>query len=191
MRAFIAIFPPLSVRKAVLAGVRQAVRHSSGNYTDEQIRWIKPENVHLTLKFLGDIRGEILKDLSTALAGACSKHSSFEVGLLGFGAFPSARRVRILWAGVGTGSEQLRCLAADVDAALAPLGFEREERYYKPHLTVGRVRRRPVSLDFSLEETQYLGFQAQRVELVESTLTERGAVYETIETFALKERSRR
>ena len=152
--------------------------------SDDKVGWVRPENVHLTLKFLGDIREEALNDLCAALEETCRHHTPFDVGLTGLGAFPSARRARILWAGVGAGSERLCSLATDVDAAFAPLGFEREGRPYVPHLTLGRVRGRPASFELSRASVN-LSFCARRAELVESTLTEEGAVYRTVEAFAL------
>ena len=183
MRAFVAVFPPLEVRKTALSGALEAVRRSG-----DKVRWTRPENVHLTLKFLGDIREEALNDLCAALEETCGHHAPFDVGLTGLGAFPSERRARILWAGVGGGSERLCSLATDVDAAFAPLGFEREGRRYVPHLTLGRVRGRPASFELSRASVN-LSFRARRAELVESTLTEEGAVYRTVEAFALGEGS--
>jgi len=179
VRVFVAVFPPLEVRKTALSGALEAVRRS-----DDKVGWVRPENVHLTLKFLGDIREEALNDLCAALEETCRHHTPFDVGLTGLGAFPSARRARILWAGVGAGSERLCSLATDVDAAFAPLGFEREGRPYVPHLTLGRVRGRPASFELSRASVN-LSFCARRAELVESTLTEEGAVYRTVEAFAL------
>jgi 2'-5' RNA ligase len=183
VRAFVAIFPPLEVRKTALSGALEAVRRSG-----DKVRWARPEKVHLTLKFLGDTQEEVLNDLCAALEETCRHHAPFDVGLTGFGAFPSARRARILWASVGAGSERLCSLATDVDAAFAPLGFEREGRPYVPHLTLGRVRGRPASFDLSRASLN-LGFRARRAKLVESTLTEEGAVYRTVEAFALGEGS--
>lgn len=185
MRTFVAIFPPLEIRTAAVAGARASIRRPSGDPPGDRVRWIRPENVHLTLKFLGDVRGEALEELRALLVEACAGRESFDVGLLGLGAFPSARHARILWAGVGAGSEELRSLAADLDAAFAPLGFEREERSYTPHLTLGRIRGRPANLDLSVPASRELRFQAQRVELVESTLTESGVIYETVKAFDL------
>ncbi len=187
MRAFVAIFPPLEIRAAAAAAARETVRPLS-DHSGDRIRWARPENIHLTLKFLGDVREEVLGDLRAILSETCARHAPFDVGLAGLGAFPSARHARILWAGVSTGSERLRALAADLDAALVPLGFEREERPYAPHLTLGRVRGRPASLDLS-PAAGNLEFRAQRVELTESTLTPEGAIYRTVGTFALKKRS--
>ncbi len=190
MRTFVAIFPPPEVREAASFGAREAVRGLAGDHRGDRIRWTKPENVHLTLKFLGDVQEEVLEDLCTALAEAVAGHASFDVELTGLGAFPSARRARIMWAGVGAGSEELRSLAEEVDAALAPLGFERERRPYTPHLTLGRIPGRPVSLDLPSSGVEELGrFRVQRVEFVRSTLTAKGAVYEIIGAFALKEMS--
>jgi 2'-5' RNA ligase len=183
VRAFVAIFPPLEVRKTALSGALEAVRRSG-----DKVRWARPEKVHLTLKFLGDTQEEVLNDLCAALEETCRHHAPFDVGLTGLGAFPSARRARILWASVGAGSERLCSLATDVDAAFAPLGFEREGRPYVPHLTLGRVRGRPASFDLSRASLN-LDFRARRAKLVESTLTEEGAVYRTVEAFALGEES--
>lgn len=181
MRAFVAVFPPPEVRKKALVSAR---RLPSAN----RVRWARPENVHLTLKFLGDVREEALDGLSAALGEICAGHTPFDAALAGLGAFPSARRARVLWAGVGAGSDRLRSLAADIDAALAPLGFEREKRPYIPHLTLGRVRGQPASFDLpsSIED---LGFRVRHVELMESALTAEGAIYRTVDTFALEDRS--
>jgi 2'-5' RNA ligase len=140
------------------------------------------------LKFLGDVREEALDGLRTALREVCAGHTPFDAALKGLGAFPSARRARILWAGISVGSTRLRSLATDIDTALAPLGFEREKRPYVPHLTLGRVRGQPASFDLpsSIEE---LGFRVLHVELMESALTAEGAIYRTVDTFALEDRS--
>ncbi len=178
MRAFVAVFPPLEVRKKTLASARRLP-------SDDRVRWTGPENVHLTLKFLGEVREEALDILCTALGKVCAGYAPFDVVLAGLGAFPSARHARVVWSGVGLGSARLRSLAADVDATLTPLGFEREKRPYVPHLTLGRVRGRPASLDLPAGAEE-LGFRIRQVGLMESTLTAEGAVYRTVRTFALE-----
>ena len=177
MRAFVAVFPPSEVRRAALAWAK---RWSS----DDRLRWTRPKNVHLTLKFLGDVRAEALDGIRAAVGEVCAQHTPFDAALAELGAFPSARRARTLWIGVGAGSDRLRSLAADVDEALAPLGFEREKRPYVPHLTLGRVRGRPLHLDLPLgaEGTR---FRVGRIELTESRLTARGAAYQIIGDFTL------
>ena len=178
MRLFVAVFPPPEVREEASKTARRLL-------PDGRIRWSRPENVHLTLKFLGDVDEESLDGLRTVLEDACATHAPFEARLAGLGAFPLAQRARILWAGVGTGSDQLRSLVADIDAALSYSGFERETRPYEPHVTLGHVRGRPVSLDLPEEAGDGLLFEVRRIELIESTLTAKGPVYRTIEDFVL------
>lgn len=177
MRAFIAVFPPPEVRREALAWARRL-------HSDDRVRWTRPENIHLTLKFLGEARSEALDGIHAALGEVCAEHTPFDAVLAELGAFPSTRRAKILWIGVGTGSDRLRSLAADVDDALAPLGFEREKRPYIPHLTIGRVRGRPLNPDFP-SGVEGLGFRVGRVELTESTLAAEGATYRTVGDFAL------
>ena len=148
------------------------------------MRWTRPENVHLTLKFLGDVRAEALNNIRAALGEVCAQHAPFDAALAELGAFPSARRAKTLWIGVGEGSDRLRSLAADVDDALAPLGFEREKRPHVPHLTLGRARSRPLHLDLP-SGVEVTGFRVRRVELAESRLAAEGATYRTVGGFAL------
>jgi 2'-5' RNA ligase len=179
VRTFVAVFPPPELREEALAKARRLSLRG-------RVRWSRPENVHLTLKFLSEIREEMLDSLCATLEEVCERHAAFDAGLAGFGAFPSVRRAQILWAGIGAGSDELISLVTDLDATLAPLGFEREKRPYTPHLTLGRARGRPASFEPAPEE--YLReFRVRRVELMESTLTPEGAVYRTVRAFALKE----
>lgn len=142
------------------------------------------ENVHLTLKFLGDVRAENLDGIRAALGELCARYAPFDAALAELGAFPSARRAKILWIGVGTGSDRLCSLAADIDDALAPLGFETEKRPYVPHLTLGRVRGRPMNLDLP-SGVEGSGFRVGRIELMKSTLSAEGVNYRTVGNFAL------
>src|ERR671921_469856 len=97
MRAFVAVFPPSDVRREALAWARRWSLH-------DRVRWSRPENVHLTLKFLGEVRAESLDDIRAALERVCTQHAPFNAALAELGAFPSARRGRTLWIGVGAGS---------------------------------------------------------------------------------------
>jgi RNA 2',3'-cyclic 3'-phosphodiesterase len=177
MRTFVAVFPPLEVRREALSWAK---RRSS----DDRVRWTRPENVHLTLKFLGDVEAEAFGSIRAALGEVCAQHAPFDAALAELGAFPSARRAKTLWIGAGEGSDRLRSLAADVDDALASLGFEREKRPYVPHLTLGRVRGRPLNLDLP-SGAEGNTFRVGRVQLTESRLTAKGATYRTMGDFAL------
>ncbi len=178
MRAFAAIFPPSEVRREALAWAR-------GWSSDDRVRWTRPENVHLTLKFLGNVQAEALDSIRAALGEVCAQRVPFDAALAELGVFPSARHAKTLWIGIGKGSDRLRSLAADVDDALASLGFEGEKRPYVPHLTLSRVRGRPLNLDLP-SGTVGTGFRVSRVELTESRLDAQGATYRSVGDFILR-----
>ena len=150
------------------------------------MRWTRPENVHLTLKFLGEIPEGEIEHIGAALRKVCGDHTPFDASLSSFGAFPSARRARVIWAGAAAGSEELRALAADMEAAFEPLGFGREDRTFVPHVTLGRVRGKPVKLELPAVVPGEARFEISRVELMESRLAAGGAVYETLCSLALR-----
>jgi 2'-5' RNA ligase len=150
------------------------------------VRWTCPENIHLTLKFLGEVPEGEIEQIGAALREVCADHAPFDASLSSFGAFPSARRARVIWAGAAAGSEELRALAADVETAFEPLGFERENRTFVPHATLGRVRGKPVKLELPAVVPGKPGFEISRVELMESRLAAGGAVYETLYSLALR-----
>jgi 2'-5' RNA ligase len=152
------------------------------------LRWTPPENVHLTLKFLGDAEPDIVPPVGAALAATCEGHAPFDArpsGLLG--AFPSERRAAVVWAGIGTGAEELTALAGAVEAALEPLGFPAEGRAYRPHLTLGRAKGRPPRLDLPTVRSAAIppAFRVESVRLVESRLGPGGASYGEMESFVL------
>ena len=105
-----------------------------------KVTWTAPHNMHLTLKFLGDVPDVDSPGVCQAVDEAVSGVASFEIMCRGAGAFPDTRRPRTLWLGVDSGLDELVALHAKIDAALAPLGFARERRRFQPHLTIGRVR---------------------------------------------------
>ena len=176
VRAFVAVFPPPEVREALARAAHKLP-------VSGEVRWVRPANIHLTLKFLGDVAEADLSGVADVLEAIRERHEPFEVALCGFGAFPSGRRARIFWAGIGEGSERLRALASDVELSLEPLGFEREARPYTPHLTLGRARGRPASLDTAEASEPGPHFWVRRMELMKSTLGGAGAEYSTIEAY--------
>lgn len=179
MRAFVAVFPPLDLREALARAARELP-------VAGDVRWVTPENVHLTLKFLGEVGEKDLARVAEALGPVSERHDPFEALVSGFGAFPSAGKARILWAGIDEGAERLGALARDVEAALEPLGFAPETRPYRPHLTLARARRRPVSLGAEAAKPG-IRFPVRRMDLVESVLGGEGAAYSTLVAYALSE----
>lgn len=108
--------------------------------TGAKVKWVELHNLHLTLKFLGDVDARELPQVCSAVAKAVRTLPAFEIELVGAGAFPTAARPRTLWMGVGRGTEGLIEIHERLEQELAGLGFRREGRRYQPHLTIGRVR---------------------------------------------------
>lgn len=105
------------------------------------IKWVEPQSMHLTLKFLGDVRENETYEICQAIDRAVGSLESFDVDCLGAGAFPNVERPRTLWIGIGRESEPLAQLHAAIEDAMADLGFHREPKRFLPHLTIGRVKR--------------------------------------------------
>jgi 2'-5' RNA ligase len=178
VRTFVAVFPPPEVREALFRAARDLP-------ASEAFRLIGSEKLHLTLKFLGNVAEDDLSRVKQALEQLRGRHEPFEVETSGFGSFPSARKVRILWAGVGEGSGPLRAVVQSVDDLLEPAGFEREGRPYLPHLTLGRARGRGAKLDGASVSPPPLRFTVSGIDLVESVPGERGVTYSILETYSL------
>lgn len=178
MRTFVAVFPPPEVQEAL---VEAALALTSGG----SFRPTPPERVHLTLKFLGDVRREDLDAAVEALTALTDFHGRFSVETENFGVFPSTRRARVLWAGVGEGAQTLEALARDTETLLEGIGFRGEGGPYVPHLTLGRARR-AVAFDPGGARTPDLRFTVKEVRLVESRPDGGGVTYATVATFPLR-----
>ncbi len=187
MRSFIAIELPETAQSA-LAGLQQELRK-----TGADIRWVKPENIHLTLKFLGDIEENSVDNIVQVIKGACDKFSPVHLEIRGTGLFPNAKSPRVIWAGIHPVSA-VSGLQHAIESGLTPLGFRQEERKFTPHLTVGRVRsfqgKRP--LMERIEELEERGFgemDAKSVLLMKSELGPSGARYTKLAEIFIKKRS--
>ncbi|MEC8857715.1 MAG: RNA 2',3'-cyclic phosphodiesterase [Chloroflexota bacterium] len=136
VRSFIAI-PVPSER---IEALEQSVKH-----LDEEIgrhvRWVRPEGIHLTLKFMGDIPAATAERVLEALLPVTAGFNSFQLSISGLGVFPNSRRPRVLWAGLDGGLKSLSELHMAVDEAVGKLGLPKDQRPFSPHLTLGRVRR--------------------------------------------------
>jgi 2'-5' RNA ligase len=138
LRTFIAIELDENVRDG-LARVQAKFKKQA---PDGSVKWVNPEVIHLTLKFLGDTPVSKISKVADALAAACQGVDPFELSFEGRGCFPNLRRPRVIWVAVRdlSGSRLARMQAA-VEQHVSPLGFPTEERGFSPHLTVGRVAR--------------------------------------------------
>ncbi len=182
-RLFVALDPPEPVRRR-LGALSVDLRRTAGRHADE-VRWVPPENVHLTLQFLGAVPEERVAEIEAALRGAAAAGRPLSLELKGAGGFPNARRPRVVWAGVAGEVAALGALVADLGRRLAPLGFAPEERPFSAHLTLGRARdgRGAPGLAGALAHAAEAGgtpWRASDVVLFESHLSPKGPRYEPI-----------
>ncbi|HSH44896.1 MAG TPA: RNA 2',3'-cyclic phosphodiesterase [Longimicrobiales bacterium] len=146
------------------------------------VNWVDVSQLHLTLKFLGEVRPESLGDVQQAVARVAEKTSPFTLRMSGAGAFPTMRRPRVIWLGAEA-TPELRCLKHDLEWELAPLGFEREVRAFHPHVTLGRARKDARAGDFRDFEAMVgeMAYQSEitvrTVDVMESHLSMKGTRY--------------
>jgi 2'-5' RNA ligase len=171
VRAFVAILLANGLRARLAAEVDRL------RPLARDVAWVRGDNFHLTLKFLGGVEARRLEAIAAALAEVAQVHPAFELGVRELGAFPSRTRPRVLWAGVEEGAEAAAALAAGVDAALGRLGFEPEGRAFTAHITLGRVRapRAQPRLTEALRGGIYGRQRVDHLSLMRSELSPRGA----------------
>lgn len=153
-------------------------------------KWVARENIHVTLKFLGETPEEVVPELVEVVTGACAGTAPFDIVLGGLGAFPSLQRPRVLFYEVTTGAGKLVSLAEAIDAALCDgLGIPRENRPFKAHATVARVKSAiPPDVAARLAKAPPVergGQRLEKVTLMESELRPQGAVYRPVKWIAL------
>jgi RNA 2',3'-cyclic 3'-phosphodiesterase len=185
VRAFVAIETSAAVRQRAteLIGILAA--------SEAKVSWVKPQNLHLTVKFLDEVPLDSIPKVSAAVQKAVAGLEPFELEIRAAGAFPSTSRPRTLWLGTGQGSESLGRLHMALESALHKVGYPREHRRFAAHLTLGRVR----ELGPGLEQlaplvNRHADFAAGRFPVVEllvfsSQLTPQGPIYEVLSRAAL------
>jgi RNA 2',3'-cyclic 3'-phosphodiesterase len=157
------------------------------------VKWVEPHNLHLTLKFLGDVAQTEIAEVCEAVMRGAAKVEPFDLEVRTAGAFPSAARPRTVWLGAGAGTKEMVVLHDRVEAALAELGFREEHRRFQSHLTIGRVRGGgPGIAELGTRLQQHADFLAGRMTVTEatvftSTLTPAGPIYEALGTAPLGE----
>ncbi len=188
VRAFIAIELPIQI-KAALAQLQDNLRTGKS----VSVRWVDPEGIHLTIKFLGNVDETEIPPLTKALSEAVRGVAPFSLQLGDPGAFPNAFAPRVVWVGVEGEIEPLRTLHNNIDCVLTPLGFPPEKRAFSPHLTLGRVRdeaspnekRRLGENVAKLKTGEKTTFIVGSISLMRSLLTREGAVYSRLASFEL------
>ena len=148
-----------------------------------KVRWSRPENLHLTLRFLGDVPLAAAETLCARLRSVGARHPAFRLSLAGLGTFGGRRGPRVLWLGVGEGSAEVHRLAEAVEATVRDAGFPPERRPFSAHLTLGRVRAAPADAGRTLAPMRSLYTSATRIErmvLYRSHLRREGPRYEPL-----------
>ncbi len=175
-RSFVCIELPAEIKKS-LADLQSRLRPLAKG----AVSWPKPEGLHLTLKFLGDVDAGRLDAAADALLRSCAESHGFQVCLRGTGGFPDLRMPRVLWAGLAEPSGELEKLQRRIEQAFRAAGFAAEERPFSPHLTIARVKapREAAELARHWQTTalENLCFSVKEVVLMRSDLLPEGATY--------------
>jgi 2'-5' RNA ligase len=186
VRAFIAV--EISAEVRLRAGRLIARLEATG----ANVRWVKPEDLHLTLKFLGDVDLRDVPEVCSAVARAAATISPFTLRIAGAGAFPNATKPRTVWLGADEGVGEMGHLHERLGTSLAEIGFRPEQRRFRPHLTIGRVRsadRGMIALAETLNENRdFVGGVVDVDEVVtfSSELQRSGPIYEVLSTAPLE-----
>lgn len=189
VRSFIAIELPPEL-KAELAALEERLKAGRHSF----VKWVDPDSVHLTLKFLGGVPVDTIPSIVEAISSAAQPWPPFSLQIGGSGAFPNWQRPQVFWVGIGGEIGGLTALHRELESALSPLGFPPESRAFSPHLTLGRLRDRASaedrrrfgqwaqSVQFGAQES----FQVNALRLMKSQLTPEGPVYSLLASAYLK-----
>jgi 2'-5' RNA ligase len=176
MRAFLGISIPEDIKQKILAVQKK--------FSDFDIKFVEPENLHFNLKFFRDIDNENVEKLRQILGEIVKKYEPFEIEIKGLGVFPNKNYIRVVWIGVKEGCNTLVSLADEIQNSIESLGFLKEEKFV-PHLTLGRVRtaRNKENLKRLVEELQDIEIgkmKVNEIKFFQSKLSPTGPVYEEV-----------
>lgn len=186
MRIFVAIDFPEKIKEEIKKLLEKLKE------IDSNIKWVKPENIHITIKFLGEVAGEEkIENINNRLKEICSSYHNFNISISDIGSFPDWKSPRILWLDVDEGKEELIKLARVVDKEFGdPLfGVEKEKRSFNAHITIARIKKTE-NLEKLKSAIDNLIFKSDKIKvqeiiLMKSTLTSNGPIYEPISYFPL------
>ena len=184
IRCFVAIEIPEPIQQR-LERIQEKFRQQI-----QKASWVKPGNIHLTLKFLGDVDPVDLESIGEAIKSEASRHGSFTFRIGGVGAFPNLARPRVIWTGVKVGKEHVCHLATGIDLALSRCGFSSDTKKFNPHLTIARLKGRMDLRPYALQYRQYdridgAEMTVDAISLIQSQLHSRGAIYSTLQSYPL------
>ena len=184
IRSFLAIELPFTIIEK-LKELQDDLKSSLSS-----VKWVRPESIHLTLKFFGNIEEESIEEISRVISGVTSKFSPFHLDIRNIGSFPSLTRPRVIWIGIDEREDTLKILYNTIEKSLETIGFDTEQREFNPHLTLGRVKSLKEKRTLIEKVEQCKGcdlgvFQVEALYLFKSDLRPSGAVYSKLNTFKL------
>lgn len=188
MRVFIAIELPDKIKNS-LENLQEQLKK-----TEADVKWVTPKNIHLTLKFLGEVDDEKLERISKAIEEAAQENQSYKIHIHSLGAFPKIDYLKVLWVGAEEGDAETKKIAKNLEEKIMKIGIPKEGRPFSSHITIGRIRstlnrERLVKELKNLQETfgkENLEFCASKITLFKSTLTPKGPIYEVLKKVSLK-----
>lgn len=188
MRCFIAIDINEEVR-AALADLQEEL----GERVDVKkgdVKWVRPESVHLTLKFLGEVKDARIMEVCNIVEEVCGRHKSFELDIEQVGCF-GGRSARVVWVGTGAGSDSLKRLAEELEGPMAAAGWPKEGREFTGHLTICRVKNASAGVKLARASEEYKDFKAgmitaDSVSVYQSQLTPKGPIYTVLANYKLQ-----
>jgi len=188
MRVFIAIDIGEEIR-AALRDLQQQLQ-SKVDIKKSDVKWVNPENIHLTLKFLGEIKDEKVAEVCNITEDVAGRHKNFELDVESVGCF-GGRSVRVVWVGVGRGCDNLLELQKDLDEQLASAGWPQEARKFTGHLTLCRVRNPKAGVQLAQASEAYGDFRlgtmsADSVTVYQSQLRPTGPIYTVLGDYKLQ-----
>ncbi len=186
IRAFLAIEPPENILQEIFRLQEKLKREISG-----RLSWTRPQGQHLTLKFFGDISREDINNINAAVQKRVAAEQKLNLKIEELGVFPDAKRPRVLWCGITGDLERLINLQKKLDGDFAALGFPAEDRSFKAHLTLARIKDPRDITGMSEALKKYDSFKAgdfsgDKLFLFQSNLSPQGAVYTKLMEFALR-----
>jgi 2'-5' RNA ligase len=189
MRTFIAIELPKNIKDA-LASLQEQLKVSGAD-----VKWVAPENIHLTLKFLGEIDDTKLNKVIKILEDTAVDKTPFQIRISSIGAFPKINFPRVIWAGIDKGDNETKEIAKELEERIAKIGIPKEGRAFSSHITIGRLRstlnREKLIKDlgmmsYNFGDKNLAEFGVTKITLLKSTLTPGGPIYEILKEAHLK-----
>lgn len=188
MRTFIAIELPQDIKDS-LAKLQNRLKE-----TGADVKWVEPQNIHLTLKFLGERDEKKVKQISQVIEKVALGRSTFAARIASLGAFPGIKSPRVIWVGINQGDSETKEIAKELEEEIAKIGIPKEDRPFSSHITIGRTRS-SLNRERLAQELQGLAndlagknleFCITKITIFKSTLTPKGPIYERLKDASLK-----